>query len=114
MELRNYENIINEHENKLAVLSNELIRLTDLLRNRDDDIQNYKKREYDFTLKLKEQADLNTDNLSLRGLLEAKSREIDEWRGRCGKLEEEAMRGKEMVHYNNELTDKLDLASREL
>ena len=64
MELRNYENVINEHENKLAVLSNELIRLTDLLRNRDDDIQNYKKREYDFTLKLKEQADLNTDNLS--------------------------------------------------
>jgi len=33
---------------------------------------------------------------------------------RCSKLDEEATRGKEMVHYNHELTDKLDLATKEL
>lgn len=44
MELRNYEHIIAEHEDKLVLLSNELMRLTELLRNREDEIQAYKKR----------------------------------------------------------------------
>jgi hypothetical protein len=44
MELRNNEHVISELENKLAMVSNELMRLNELLRSRDDDIQSYKKR----------------------------------------------------------------------
>lgn len=44
MELRNNEHVISELENKLAMVSNELMRLNELLRSRDDDIQSFKKR----------------------------------------------------------------------
>lgn len=32
MELRNYENLLTDHENKLALLNQELLRLNELLR----------------------------------------------------------------------------------
>lgn len=35
MELRNYENIINDNENKLALLNQELFRLNEILREKD-------------------------------------------------------------------------------
>lgn len=114
MELRNYEHIIAEHEDKLVLLSNELMRLTELLRNREDEIQAFKKREYDLNIKLKEQRQWENDNKNLRAYIQSKTKEIEEWRTRASRLEEEALRGKEMVHYNNELTDKLELASKEL
>lgn len=47
-----------------------------MLRNRDDDIQNFKKREYELNLKLKEQAEMYQDNQNLRNILEAKTKEI--------------------------------------
>lgn len=37
MELRNYENLLSDQENKLALTSQELIRLNDLLRQKEDD-----------------------------------------------------------------------------
>ena len=67
-----------------------------------------------MNLKIKQQLDWQTDNQNLRQQLEAKGREIDEWKTRCSRLEEEATRGKEMMHFNNELNDKLDLAAKEL
>jgi chromosome segregation ATPase len=85
-----------------------------VLRAREEDLQSYKKREYELNLKVKEQKDWEKDNQGLNQQLEAKARDIEEWKSRCSRLEEEATRGKEMVHYNNELTDKLDLASKEL
>lgn len=88
MELRNNEHVISELENKLALVSNELMRLNELLRSKEDDIQAYKKREYDLNLKLKAQADWESDNRSLRDQLEGKAREIDEWRIRASRLEE--------------------------
>ena len=69
MELRNYEHIIAEHEDKLVLLSNELMRLTELLRNREDEIQAYKKREYDLNIKLKEQREWENDNKNLRAYI---------------------------------------------
>jgi hypothetical protein len=36
MELRNYENMITDHENKLALLNQELLRLNELLRDKDE------------------------------------------------------------------------------
>jgi hypothetical protein len=90
------------------------MRLTELLRTREDEIQAYKKREYELGVKLKEQKEWENDNKNLKAHIESRMKEIEEWRARAARLEEEALRGKEMVHYNNELTDKLELATKEL
>lgn len=55
MQLRNYEHILAEQEDKLALVTNEIMRLSQLLRHREDEIQGFKKREYDLNIKLKEQ-----------------------------------------------------------
>jgi hypothetical protein len=39
----------------MVLMSNELMRLNEVLRSKEEDIQNYKKREYDLISKLKEQ-----------------------------------------------------------
>ena len=36
MELRNYENLINDHEKKLALLNQELLRLNEILKDKDE------------------------------------------------------------------------------
>ena len=72
MELRSYEHLLTEHEDKLVLLSNELMRLTELLHTREDEIQGFKKREYDLGVKLKEQKEWETDNKNLRAHVESK------------------------------------------
>lgn len=54
MELRNYENIINDYENKLALSSQELLRLNELLREKEDDLNAYKQREFKLNQQLKQ------------------------------------------------------------
>jgi hypothetical protein len=44
MELRNYENIISDHENKLALLNQELIRLNEILRDKNEENAAYRQR----------------------------------------------------------------------
>ena len=85
----------------MTLLASELNRLNELLRQREDDLQNYKKHEYELNLKIKEQMDWEADNEGLRQQLDGRAKEIDEWRARCSRLDEEATRSKEMVHYNN-------------
>lgn len=77
MELRSYEHLLTQHEDKLVLLSNELMRLTELLRTKEDEIQVYKKREYDLNIKLKQQKEWETDNKNLRAHIESKIKEIE-------------------------------------
>lgn len=42
MELRNYENMIADNENKLVLLNQELLRLNDVLGRKEDELQKYK------------------------------------------------------------------------
>lgn len=57
MEMKNYEQRMGEFESKISVLSQELVRLNEVLRDREDSIQGYKKQEYELTLKLKQQTE---------------------------------------------------------
>lgn len=84
------------------------------MKSRDEEIQNLKKREYDLNIKLKEQGEWENDNKNLREQLDSKIREINDWRTRASRLEEEAVRGKEMALYKQELEGKLDLAAGEV
>ena len=68
-------------------MASELNRLNELLRSREEDIQAYKKHEYELNLKLKEQQDWAADNNNLRQQLDQKDGEIAEWRARASKLE---------------------------
>lgn len=54
MELRNYENILSDHENKLALTSQELLRLNDLLRQKEDDNSGLRQQEFKLTQQLKQ------------------------------------------------------------
>ena len=55
MELRNYENLINDHEKKLALLNQELLGLNEILKDKDEEIHNFKQREYRLNQQIKEQ-----------------------------------------------------------
>ena len=55
MELRNYENIISDHENKLALLNQELIRLNEILRDKNEENAAYRQREQKLSQQIKEQ-----------------------------------------------------------
>lgn len=46
--------------------------------------------------------------------MDAKIKEAEDWKARASRLEEEVVRGKELEHYNEELGNKLNLASKEL
>lgn len=114
MELRNYENLLTDHENKLALLNQELLRLNELLREKDDENSNYRQKEFKTSQQLKLLQDWELEGQQLRTALEAKTRDADEWKTRTSRLEEEVVRGREMEHYNEELGNKLTLASKEL
>jgi hypothetical protein len=49
-----------------------LNRLNELLRSREEDIQAFKRREYELNLKIKEQQEWDADNKNLRQQLEAR------------------------------------------
>jgi hypothetical protein len=53
MELRNYENLINDHEKKLALLNQELLRLNEILKDKDEEIHNFKQKEYRLNQQIK-------------------------------------------------------------
>lgn len=55
MELRNYENLINDHENRIALLNQQLIRLNEILKEKDDDLQGARQKEQKLSVQLKEQ-----------------------------------------------------------
>lgn len=44
MELRNYENVIADNENKIILVNQELLRLNEVLRNKEDELQTTRQR----------------------------------------------------------------------
>ena len=55
--MKNYEQHMSELESKIALLSQQLVRLNEVLRDRQDSIQTFKKIEYELNLKLKQQVE---------------------------------------------------------
>lgn len=57
MELKNYENVISDNENKIILLNQELMRLRDILTKKDLQLQEAKQKEFKFNQQLKAQQD---------------------------------------------------------
>jgi chromosome segregation ATPase len=66
MELKNYENMIGEFENKITLINQELMRLTQVLKDKEDEINGYKQREFKLNQQLKEQQQWEYENKQLR------------------------------------------------
>lgn len=56
------------------MISNELLRLSELTRAKEDEIQTYKKREYELNVKLKQQKEWDSENKNLREVVEGKGK----------------------------------------
>ena len=69
MELRNYENILSDYENKLALTSQELLRLNDLLRQKEDDNSSLRQQEFKLTQQLKQLKEWESEGKQLRSTL---------------------------------------------
>ena len=57
MEMKNCHQHIGELESKVSVLSQELVRVNEVLRDKEDTIQGHKKLEYELSLRLKQQTE---------------------------------------------------------
>jgi HAMP domain-containing protein len=57
MELRNYEGMLSENENKLTMLSQEMLRLNQVLGGKEDELSNLRQAVQRLTQQLKEQAE---------------------------------------------------------
>lgn len=114
MQLRNYENVIADNENKIILVNQELLRLNEVLRNKEDDLQSTRQRENRLKQQIHEQKEWQYNNQQLKGTLDHKQKEIEEWKVRVSRLEDEANRGKELLHYNEQLKNKLNLSARQI
>lgn len=88
------------------------MRLRDLLSKKDLEIQDYKQKEFKTSQQLKAQLDWEHENKQLKTALENRTREIEEWKVRSSRLEDEVGKGRELIHYNQELSDKLGVAGK--
>lgn len=67
-----------------------------------------------MTQQLKQLQEWEYESKQLKSNLDSKIREVEEWKTRASRLQEEVVRGRELEHYNEELGNKLNLASNEL
>lgn len=74
MELRNNENVIADYENKIVLINQELLRLNEVLRDKEDQLQNQKNNEFKLTQKLKQLQEWQFQGKQLRQALESKSK----------------------------------------
>ena len=114
MELRQMESSVTDQQNKIALLNQELIRLSEILKSKEEQLQSARGSEARLGQQLKDLREWEFEGKQTRNALEAKNREVEEWRSNVGRLEEQVTRGRELEHYNAELTEKLELASQEL
>ena len=78
------------------LLNQELIRLNELLKDKDEQIQGLRGSEFRLGQQLKELKQCESEGRQMRNALEAKQREVDQWRSSASRLEEEVCRGKEL------------------
>lgn len=69
MQLRNYENVVAETENKIVLLNQQLMRLRDVLTKKDLEVQDYKQREFQLNQQLKAQQEWEHENRQLKNAL---------------------------------------------
>lgn len=84
------------------------------MRQKQEEIEGGRQKEYKLQQQLKEQQQWEFENKQLRGNLENRTREIEDWRIKCGRLEDEVAKGREIAHINQELTKRLELAGRKI
>jgi beta-xylosidase len=63
---------------------------------------------------LKEQQQWEFENKQLKTNLENRLREIEEWRIKYSKLDEEVARNRDLAKVNNEMNSRLGLAGKEI
>ena len=78
------------------LINQELLRLNEVLRDREDQIQNQRNAEFKLQQQLKQLQEWEFEGKQLRQALESKNKEVDEWKVRASRLEEEVIRGKEL------------------
>lgn len=86
MELRNYENVIADNENKIVLLNQEVLRLNDVLTRKNDDLENWKQRDFKLNQQLKAQQEWEYESKQLKSALENRNRELEEWKVRNSRL----------------------------
>ena len=69
MELRNYENVIADNENKIVLINQELLRLNEVLRNKEDELHSAKNREARLQDQVHAQKDWEHNNQQLKSTL---------------------------------------------
>lgn len=74
MELRNYESILTENENKIAMLSQEMLRLNQVLGSKEDELSNLRQQLQRLNQQLKEQGEWENENKRLKQLLDTRSK----------------------------------------
>ena len=114
MELRQNQSLLGDYESKIALITQELQRMNEVLKDKEQQLQAQRNNEFKLSQELKKLQEWEFQGKVLRQTLDAKTKEADEWRVRVSRLEEEVVRGKELEHYNEELGNKLTLASKQL
>lgn len=76
MELRNYEGMLADNENKIAMLSQEMLRLNQVLGGKEDELSNLRQTVQRLTQQLKEQAEWENENKRLRQVVDTRTKEV--------------------------------------
>ena len=100
MELKRSESAIDDLNGKVAIMAQEISRLNEMLRQKQEEIDAGRQREYKLQQQMKEQQQWEFENKQLRGNLENRTREIEDWRIKCGRLEDEVGKNRELAMIN--------------
>jgi hypothetical protein len=74
MELRNYEGMLSENENKIAMLSQEMLRLNQVLGGKEDELSNLRQAVQKLNQQLKEQSEWENENKRLKQVVETRTK----------------------------------------
>lgn len=91
-----------------------MYRLNDILKQKQDELESFRQREYKLQQQLKEQQQWEFENKQLRTNLDNRAREIEDWKVRYSKLDEEVARNRDVARVNQEITSRLGLAGKEI
>jgi len=77
-------------------------------------LEGFRQREYKLQQQLKEQQQWEFENKQLRTNLDNRAREIEDWKIRYSKLDEEVARNRDLSRINAEMSSRLSLAGKEI
>lgn len=114
MEMNRAENKLEDYENKLALISPEMMRLNELVKTKQEEIDMYKLREHNLSQKMKDQERWELELKQMKSSIDMRSREAEEWRVKYMRLEETQNRTRELESLNGNLQNRLRDFEREL